>query len=742
MDNILKSVFMFNNNHKREIKTLFLASILIIIAYILTLNNSPIQIQLAETKMVLPEITKNTPVSTTFNSPINNLNKIELIIGTYGRENNSTLQVKLINEEEEKIYDEIISAKDLKDNEAYTLNFKEQKNSKNKNYKLEIVSDADKGNGITIYYDENLDGEIINYGEDIFSGKLSINLFGNEIKNIFEYGITLERFLILLIFVYILCLIVCKFQFRLTEGEQYLMMLAPALIIIFFSIHPIITYDTAHYHTYLPILNGELDWSNWDIARGIVFPAFINIAVKIFGANAEGITSIMFCFYITYILICIKIMNQFNLSPSKNKIIYSIFTLLVIFNPLIIGAFHTLLTEFIGATIAILSCYIGWKWINKNTHNKLIDYFYMIYFIVMSVIMWQLKQPYTSTVIFPLIMVIFISLIRRLNIRIIIFSMITLVLSGFMISTSIIVWEKFIEYNGAMNEERKSSGIFSKTILWNMINFKEEELIKDLTIEEVEQDRLISVEDKQIIKEIIQSEGDNYKSSKIITVYDQNQLVSKELLLKQDEIGTTSESIKFWIKSFINYPKNIIQGYIANYLAIANILNVEVEDGVIHRAGGKIQTGHGNENDGIYYRSYYKREAGENIFYMPDELYQGVKQYTTNYSTPKIICGIFIILALTIIDSSYRVIILLLPIFFIYSLWKVIKNRKIKDDSISKLNDMLIICSFYAFFHTALHCIVVHPIDRYAFVAYTTMLPIILIILGVNRNKYMEWGKK
>ena len=65
-----------------------------------------------------------------------------------------------------------------------------------------------------------------------------------------------------------------------------------------------------------------------------------------------------------------KILNK-TISNNKRKTKIILFSLLlIIFNPIIYGYYHVLLTEFIAMTFAVVSCYLAYKMLEVDFSNK------------------------------------------------------------------------------------------------------------------------------------------------------------------------------------------------------------------------------------------------------------------------------------------------------------------------------------------------------------------------------------
>lgn len=122
------------------------------------------------------------------------------------------------------------------------------------------------------------------------------------------------------------------------------------LAVSFLSAPLITTYDSAWYHKYLSILNGNLPWSEWDYVRGITLPLLLKVTHFLFGYTSQGLL-ISLCS--SFLLSC-----YFGLSQSRSlteKIFFGIFFAL---NPIIFGYFHVFLPEPVGIFGGLLLYYI------------------------------------------------------------------------------------------------------------------------------------------------------------------------------------------------------------------------------------------------------------------------------------------------------------------------------------------------------------------------------------------------
>ena len=153
------------------------------------------------------------------------------------------------------------------------------------------------------------------------------------------------------------------------------------IAVIFFSIRLIITYDSAHYLGYVSILEGDTPFSEWDIARGPIFPALIYIFGILFGRTSAGILIGCFIFYLLFAYLCYQICQTICEKLKHKKLIQNIAFAILVLNPLILGYFHVMLTEFVAITFTMLNIYLAYKWLSQDFKNQKSLIFTTIYII-------------------------------------------------------------------------------------------------------------------------------------------------------------------------------------------------------------------------------------------------------------------------------------------------------------------------------------------------------------------------
>ena len=457
-----------------------------------------------------------------------------------------------------------------------------------------------------------------------------------------------------------------KFLKKISNKSALLPLCLIATIIIFFSIRLVITYDSAHYLNYVAIFEGNLPASSWDIVRGPIFPTIIFLFDTFFGKTNTGILLGTFLFYLIFATICYKICKEICQNYKHKNLIQNICLAVLILNPLIMGYFHVLLTEFIAITITILNVLIAYKWIFCNSRNKKHLFLYTTYIILSIIFCYHLKQPYIIISFIPPTISAIISIVNHHSLKNIIYRIGTLILSLIFLLISIVSWNKILEKMGAdMNTGRDSSSLFSQQLL------------------------------------------QTYK-----VTYDQDNDG------KNDPISTI-DAVGILFNDFVSDPQRIAQIYISNYCGLSSICIIDSSDGVNYEPTLTFAGTDTFENTAIGYRPY---SASSNLFIMPNDLYNQAIPYgeNTNRSFISIAMNIFRIPT----NLLFKIAISLCLPFLIWLIIIKIKTKEKKFLPLFYLNLILLITSFL---HIAISAGIGLIIDRYAIEAF---IPSLLGIFG------------
>ena len=514
---------------------------------------------------------------------------------------------------------------------------------------------------------------------------------------------------------------------KVIKNNKYLLALI-ILIIVFFSSSLVLTFDSTHYLGFVDIFEKTKPFSSWDIVRGPVFPFILYVFDLLFGKSSFGMLLGMFIFYIAYCIIFYNF-STFVFQDSKKKNIWiPIVCAFVFFNPIILGYYHTMLTEFVAITITSITLMMAWKWWQTDTKKSKI--LYSAYFIVFTSISYFLKQPYICTVLIPMLISIIYGIIKDHSKKNILYYASTFVLTVIFLLVSMTSWNMILERNGVnVNTGRDSSSMLSKQLL-NSIDAYKVKTVNDY--ENIQKDKYLSKREKKEIKKVLKDNNSVF----IISIYDKKKLLEKDYLkVTKNNHPSGKDTIIEIIKTFFKYPKLIIETHAKNYCALSSVCVIESEDGVMYHVTNQLDILHLFENSYIPFKSFRNEEK---VFDYPEERYESVKYYVVQRNQGLISK----VMTLTFVPTTliFEFVILSLNIFLILLLVFRIKNRK----KLKKYNTYLL--SFmmlsFSFITLMINDWVGSIIDRYAVICFIPgLMGIIGTIEFIKENNKTKRGR-
>ena len=349
------------------------------------------------------------------------------------------------------------------------------------------------------------------------------------------------------------------------KNKLFLIFALVIFSLIFFSYNITLTYDSSEYLGLADVLGTEQMTQNWIAHRGIGFPLLLKI-FKPFGIeNQIFMLILMFAFFIGLILSIYMIYNELKkIEFFKNKSLVYVFItyilLFVIFNPIIFGYYHTLLTEFVAITLTIVTCYLSWKWIDFSwKENKKSIIIYTVLFSIILTFVYHIKQSLVVLTIIPILVATFISLLHNFKIENIVNKGLTIVFILLTLFFSIKIWNLSMA-NAKVKESVEQLRLKDKLIvgITNLNQICNESNIMQVNIN---RDK-ISNEDNEEIEKIMQNNS-NYNKFKIFESSNESYLVYYS---KEDY--SFKEVLIFYMKAFFNNPFDIIESYYKGYLEI------------------------------------------------------------------------------------------------------------------------------------------------------------------------------
>lgn len=474
----------------------------------------------------------------------------------------------------------------------------------------------------------------------------------------------------------------------------------------------ILTYDSAHYMGYVQIFENVLPFSTWDIVRGPVFPILIHLSNLFFGKTSNGIVLFSFIFYLVMFFVSSKIIKEFSRENKKTKIVLTIlFFLLVVFNIIVFGYYHTLLTEFVAMTISVVSCYLSWKLLLKTTKGDKKHYFLlMLYFVIMVPFSWFLKQPYVSITLFPLIISTIISLFTSRPIKRFLPHFAVLLLSIVSLFIGIFAWNKVLERKELETDTSRSAfNMLGQGMIDPLENY---EILGDVNTDYLEKAQFLSSDER----EMLNNTKNNFK---IVEVYNTKGALIDQMLVKTKENGFVSseDALKFILNAFWQHPLETLYSYTVNYLGIVNAYHPSTLNSAEYYIDKDFSLLGCQENCGI---ATIIGQTRSNIFYIPENMVYRIQDYEQSINSPFLFRLILNSLK-TISIVAFNVSLFLLPFVLPAIILYLILKKKISKNKRERMYLSVILLG-YSFLHICAHATISAVIDRYASPAYITAI--------------------
>lgn len=505
--------------------------------------------------------------------------------------------------------------------------------------------------------------------------------------------------------------------------------------LFYFKYSLIVPPDGSDYYYYVRIFDGLNPFSTWETTRGFSFPILLYLFKHLFGDNSLGILTGFFLFHLLLVGMGALILNTFlkEYNKGRNNFIYwLLFVVLIMFNPLIIGYSHTLLTEAVAPGIIMLSSYLIYKWTDVSWSNdKLKLTLYTFSFALIMVFMWFLKQPYMPIIFFLVFISSILISIKQKSWHVFLERMICTVSMVALLLISIVSWNFILDYNHVNKNLDKSSSNFLASGIVDGLNYHYRKVDKKTacSVSYIENSTLNETEKKEILA--LKSQNKNWCDYfYIYSITNKDGVIEQVALITQDNRIAVSESIAFWFKSFVSHPLLIMHTYYKNYMATIDLYNSYVIPGIGYIPGNELNFAAEHENTTLGLATYTHIPlcwwlywgTSEEILQLDVvknmknfEGWQEVSEKEETFIKENVKPFYLMIFRITLL--------LALPL----AIYSFVEFMKHKQNKIYYFTTILFASSF---FHILFHAVMGALIDRYAFVVMPiTILGIILLIV-------------
>jgi hypothetical protein len=522
--------------------------------------------------------------------------------------------------------------------------------------------------------------------------------------------------------------------------DKFIFLLLMVITIIHFSIPLVATWDTAHYHNYLDILYGKKSWENWDVIRGPVFPAFIAGVHFLFGYSNVGM--LLGTYVITVMILLIASYFIRELSGSVSIFVgYSLLLIFLFLNPIFLGFYHTILTEFLASFLMIFSVLVSYLWFFKNIYDRTKFEFIglSIILIVLVPVSFHIKQPYVAATIMPLLGSSLLSMLFEKKIINIVQRLLIVTMSLILLIGSVLIWHSFLPNTGIAAEKERMSYYMVSERLYRGLHSqlptssdqldkneqsKKKEIMPDVIVggmslselssPQIENDKTINFIDRSRALRLKKTGQERSYGFLFIADFE-GKIIDKILVGGKPGI---SRSVFELIRVCIAHPVLSIKKYVGNFFQITRLTDNPWL-----------------ETEAIAFKSFEAKGYGNNVFWVADyfePLIAPYKQYEIN-SIGYIPYKLFKKISLWMFPLLLNVISSLWILFILYMLYNIVKRyitNSIDKLKIGKILVFLFISSFAIFFQIFFpHALLGATNDRYAFPAYSMSLIVFVIIL-------------
>ena len=475
----------------------------------------------------------------------------------------------------------------------------------------------------------------------------------------------------------------------------------------YFLIPVIIMPDSVEYYGYLDIYYGIKGLSTWSVVRGFTLPTILFVFTRLFGNNLFGLEICTYFFWCLFIIPgYLFLINATKDVVSKNwkKWIKILYCILILFNPILIGYFHGLLTEFVAIPFAMLGCMISYAFLkHQPTWKKPMTYVYPVIYIFLFIFCWFLKQPYFTIALFPLCIVVVLSIFKYKSWKDFCYRFGIVILSSVALLFSISMWSNFLVKNGVDYKHDRNNEYFLKEAFFNgMSNLRIDRDEDHYNYDFLKENTLLK---KKTITKLLKSK----KRFKIVNVYNNDGLLVDTMIFKYSgKDYDTKDSLDFYTEALAKHPLYVLESYINGYYATIDIFYSRRDEDNYYWPERTINhENHENYSIGL---GYLNNE--ENFIWINEQYHKQLKKLNTKIKIPTFIKKILYFFA-DILFALFKFLFILLPFGLLYVLYQYLFKKKRNP-----FQEISIIFLGFAFFHTLFHVVTGAIIDRYVYLAF------------------------
>ena len=491
------------------------------------------------------------------------------------------------------------------------------------------------------------------------------------------------------------------------------LVLLSALTVLHFALPPIVTFDSGHYLSYTRVIFGERPLSEWDVVRGPVFPVLLALTVRFLGYSPFALLCFTWFGLLGAFFLVLALIRKCLVTGGGRSAALLSAVVLVFLQPVFIGYYHAVLTEFFCATLFLLGMVLSLEWLKTSfdiSPRRFIREAALM--AAFSVIAYHLKQPYISSILFPFTGAAVFSVFLDPSLRNVLQRSAVLLSAVLATVVSVVVWQAFLPDEGAAGMySRGPAGIVTNLLVSQQAYAQKGPTLQNVSEEEILRDSLMTEEARQAgVRMKNEGTSSEQECSRIISILDFSKKVIGRTIIFCNGEPSLREAVRFMVWYSVRHPLSLAGGFVRSFFELT---------------GFKRSRFTSSENASIAYRVFQVGPKLSNVFPVSPALEPFVKPMRTEGTVGSLVrvpwsYGVRLntFLFTWILSLSGLFLILLVG-------WALIRRKSAAVFLNNRKTDtapFVFIAVFSSFFHIVAHCFGAATIDRYCFPVFPVMM--------------------
>ena len=400
------------------------------------------------------------------------------------------------------------------------------------------------------------------------------------------------------------------------HSASIFLVLSVLLVLLFlvqFSLPLVATFDTAHYHTYLPVFDGSKTLADWDPARPPGYPLYLWVVRHVLGASQQAFVLVQGGLLA---LVVWLVLARIWPKAAGQALGVALLLVLVLLDPLVVGWFHVLLTECLAAVLLVVSCFAAVAWVRAfeaGRPSRLSIASRVLGWTLLIVAGYHIKQSWVFCGLVPAVTAALLVCRRHRTLAVVLTQIAALAVSVSGLAVSIVTWERALPAPEiAYWYDRDSASMLSILLAKGVVPAERLGSISQLAASEGARAQLPRPLRKWVRQQVTARIVD--PDCTTLTRVGESAIVAFEC---RRQVPTIAEALTYVARALSVAPADVLRGYVESLLRISRFRPSGVTIG-----GGRYDEFSENERVGL--RTF----SGSNLFPTPDALAAGVAPYS------------------------------------------------------------------------------------------------------------------